>query len=39
MHLGGTPAEQALFSRLADEDDGRRVWDLSERMTGLVVSD
>ncbi|MCJ1712453.1 SDR family oxidoreductase [Clavibacter michiganensis subsp. phaseoli] len=32
-HLGGAPAEMAPFSRVADRDDARRVWALSEELT------
>ena len=32
-HLGGRPAEQALYSRLRSEDDARRVWRISEELT------
>jgi NAD(P)-dependent dehydrogenase (short-subunit alcohol dehydrogenase family) len=35
-HLGGAPAEQPLYSRLADRDQASRVWDLSLRLTGLT---
>ncbi|WP_067690693.1 SDR family oxidoreductase [Nocardia jejuensis] len=31
-HLGGPPAEQKLYSRLASADDARRIWDLSEEL-------
>ncbi|MFD4641906.1 SDR family oxidoreductase [Lentzea sp. NPDC058436] len=31
-HLSGPPAEQALYSRLRDEDEARRVWEVSEEM-------
>ncbi|KNY08145.1 SDR family oxidoreductase [Microbacterium sp. GCS4] len=34
-HLGGAPAEQPLYSRLRSEDDARRIWTLSERLTGV----
>jgi NAD(P)-dependent dehydrogenase (short-subunit alcohol dehydrogenase family) len=34
-HLGGPPAEQPLYSRVAGEADGRRAWDVSERLTGI----
>jgi hypothetical protein len=34
MHLGGAPAEQPLFSRLAGAEDGRRIWAMSERLVG-----
>lgn len=36
-HLGGLPAEQPVFSRLRSEPDARRVWELSERLTGVRV--
>lgn len=36
-HLGGAPGEQALYSRLRSAEDGRRVWELSERLVGLRV--
>jgi len=32
-HLGGGPAEQALYSRLHGEDDARRIWQISEELT------
>lgn len=34
-HLGGPPAEEPLYSRLANPDDGRRIWELSERLVGV----
>ncbi|SDH04750.1 NAD(P)-dependent dehydrogenase, short-chain alcohol dehydrogenase family [Lentzea fradiae] len=36
-HLGGPPAEQALYRRLRDADEARRVWEVSEELvaTGL----
>lgn len=34
-HLGGAPAEQPLYSRVADEAAARRAWDLSERLAGI----
>ncbi|WP_106814216.1 SDR family oxidoreductase [Microbacterium timonense] len=37
-HLGGLPGEQAVFSRLRSEADARRVWELSEQLTGLRVA-
>ncbi|WP_194397611.1 SDR family oxidoreductase [Microbacterium atlanticum] len=37
-HLGGLPAEQPLYSRLQSETDGRRVWELSEQLTGVHVA-
>lgn len=36
-HLKGLPAEQALYSRLRSETDGRRIWEVSENLTGLPV--
>ena len=35
-HAGGGPAEQKLYSRLRSEDEARRVWDVSERMTRAI---
>ncbi|MES2170639.1 MAG: SDR family oxidoreductase [Actinomycetota bacterium] len=35
QHLSGAPAEQTLYSRLAGEEDGRRIWELSERLVGV----
>lgn len=32
-HLGGAPAEQALYSRLRGQDEARRVWQVSEELT------
>ncbi|GAA2727360.1 SDR family oxidoreductase [Cellulomonas aerilata] len=32
-HLGGAPAEQSLYTRLRDQDEARRVWQVSERLT------
>lgn len=32
-HLGGGPAEQALYSRLRSPDEARRVWQVSEELT------
>ncbi|MFJ4831881.1 SDR family oxidoreductase [Streptomyces sp. NPDC088747] len=32
-HLSGAPAEQAVYSRLRDEDEARRVWRISENLT------
>jgi NAD(P)-dependent dehydrogenase (short-subunit alcohol dehydrogenase family) len=34
-HTGGGPAEQKLYSRLADENEARRVWTISEELTGV----
>lgn len=35
-HLGGPPAEQRLYSRLRDEEQARRVWDVSQRQAGVA---
>lgn len=35
-HLGGAPAEQKMYSRLRSEEDARRMWDASEKLTGVV---
>jgi NAD(P)-dependent dehydrogenase (short-subunit alcohol dehydrogenase family) len=35
MHLSGAPAEQPLFSRLASAEDGRKIWEMSERLVGV----
>jgi NAD(P)-dependent dehydrogenase (short-subunit alcohol dehydrogenase family) len=37
QHLRGAPAEQALYSRLRRPEDGRRLWELSERLVGVNV--
>ncbi|MFE5410210.1 SDR family oxidoreductase [Microbacterium sp. NPDC056569] len=37
-HLGGLPAEQPVYSRLQSAADGRRVWELSEQLTGVRVT-
>lgn len=37
-HLGGLPAEQPVFSRLRVEPDAKRVWELSEQLTGVRVA-
>ncbi|MGU3432062.1 SDR family oxidoreductase [Actinomycetes bacterium M1A6_2h] len=34
-HLGGGPAEQKLYSRLTKDDEAARMWDVSEKMTGV----
>jgi len=36
-HLRGRPAEQPVYSRLTDPEDGRRMWTLSERLTDVTV--
>ena len=37
-HLGGPPAEQKLYSRLRDTEEARRVWLMSEELTGCVTA-
>lgn len=37
-HLGGAPAEQSLYRPLRSEAEATRVWDMSERLTGLTVA-
>ena len=34
-HLGGAPAPTPPFPRVADAADARRVWALSEELTGV----
>jgi NAD(P)-dependent dehydrogenase (short-subunit alcohol dehydrogenase family) len=34
-HLGGAPAEEPLYSRLANPEDGRKIWELSERLVNV----
>lgn len=36
-HLSGPPAEQPLYSRLRSADEAGRVWEMSERLTGVRV--
>ena len=36
-HLGGAPAEQALYRPLRDEAEAARVWEVSERQAGVVL--
>ncbi|MCS3781168.1 SDR family oxidoreductase [Tsukamurella ocularis] len=36
MHLGGPPAEQPLYSRIRSEEEARRMWLISEGMTGVA---
>lgn len=33
-HLGGAPGPQRLYSRLRDDDAARRIWEVSEELTG-----
>jgi NAD(P)-dependent dehydrogenase (short-subunit alcohol dehydrogenase family) len=37
QHLRGAPTEQALYSRLRSPEDGRTLWELSERLVGVKV--
>ncbi|KJQ53833.1 SDR family oxidoreductase [Microbacterium sp. SA39] len=37
-HLGGAPGEQRLFSRLRSEEEARRVWEISEELTGVAIA-
>jgi NAD(P)-dependent dehydrogenase (short-subunit alcohol dehydrogenase family) len=37
QHLSGAPAEQALYSSLTGVQDARRVWRVSEELTGVTV--
>ena len=37
-HLSGPPAQQPLSPRVQSEADGRRVWELSEQLTGVRLS-
>jgi len=36
-HLGGAPAEQALFAPLRDAAEAARVWEVSERQAGIAL--
>ncbi|MFD4273719.1 SDR family oxidoreductase [Streptomyces cyaneofuscatus] len=38
-HMGGPPAEQKLYSRLTGIDEARRVWEVSEELTGVRFTD
>ncbi|MCD0442396.1 SDR family oxidoreductase [Glycomyces sp. A-F 0318] len=37
-HLGGPPAEQRLYPPLRSADEAARVWEVSERLTGIEVA-
>ncbi|WP_136057025.1 SDR family oxidoreductase [Microbacterium sp. K24] len=37
-HLGGAPAEQKMYSRLRSEEEARRVWQVSEELTGVRIN-
>ncbi|MER5890963.1 SDR family oxidoreductase [Streptomyces sp. NPDC001941] len=34
-NMGGAPAEQKLYSRLTSTEEARRVWEVSEQLTGV----
>ncbi len=36
-HLSGAPAEQDIYKNARGEADARRIWDLSEELTGVRV--
>lgn len=36
-HLGGAPAEQRLFAPLRDTAEAARVWEVSQRLTGIAL--
>lgn len=38
QHIGGAPAEQALYPSLQSPEDGQRMWELSERLVGVRVA-
>ncbi|MDG6109901.1 SDR family oxidoreductase [Dactylosporangium aurantiacum] len=38
-HLGGPPAEQAVYSRLRGEEDARRIWRISADLTRVSFPD
>jgi hypothetical protein len=35
QHLSGAPAEEPMYSRLTSPENGRRIWELSERLIGV----
>ena len=37
-HVGGAPAEQPLYSRLRSEEEAARVWEVSQRLTGVTLA-
>lgn len=37
-HLRGAPAKPVLYSWLRSPQDGRRLWELSERLVGVDVA-
>jgi hypothetical protein len=36
-HLGGPPAEQALYRSLRDPEEARRAWDVSLELVGAAA--
>ncbi|WP_433833005.1 SDR family oxidoreductase [Actinoplanes sp. CA-015351] len=34
-NLSGAPAEQAMYSRLRSEEEAARIWEISEKLTGV----
>jgi NAD(P)-dependent dehydrogenase (short-subunit alcohol dehydrogenase family) len=36
MHLSGAPAEQEIYRNARSEADAKRIWDVSERLTGVL---
>ena len=34
-HLSGAPAEQEIYSRLRSPEEAARIWEISERLTGV----
>ncbi|SCL21301.1 NAD(P)-dependent dehydrogenase, short-chain alcohol dehydrogenase family [Micromonospora pallida] len=38
-HLAGAPAEQPVYSRLRSEEDARRIWRISEKLTHTSFPD
>jgi len=37
-HLGGRPAQQAMYPPLLSTDDATRIWEVSERMTQVAIT-
>lgn len=38
MHIGGLPAHQRMYAPLNDAGEARRVWDVSQQMTGVTFA-
>lgn len=38
QHLRGAPTEQKLYPSLASVEDGRRIWELSDRLAGVTAA-